>query len=59
MKLSHKKVFSFLMGKYDLQYEQNPTEPKNYHTLYRSDYTITIELIPAGKYMKTVYVMFN
>ena len=59
MKLSHKKVFSFLMGKYDLKYTQEKTNPKNYHTLYRGDYDITIELIPAGKYLKTIYVMFN
>ena len=47
------------MEKYWLKYEQDKSEPKNFHTLYRSDYTITIELIPAWKYLKTIYVMFN
>lgn len=60
MKLSHKKVFDILCAQFWLQYRrwEGWYEPKNYH-IFTKDWQdfLRIEIIPAWKYLKTIYVM--
>lgn len=66
MRLNHKKIYDKLAKQFWLVYYKGKwgITPKNYTVFYKkkNDWLQTevlqIESIPAGKYLKTLYVMF-
>lgn len=63
MKLSHKKVFEYIAHKYNLTYQKwsGWMTPKNYTTFTdnKNHTVMDIEMIPAWKYLKTLYIMLQ